>query len=139
MAHLTARGLLDLVLDEGSFESWDEPVDHSGLDPTYQQELVAAAERAGTDESVLTGRGLMRGRPVAVLVNEFRFLAGSIGQAAAKRIVSAVRRATAEGIPLLATTASGGTRMQEGTPGVRPHGRHLARDHGPPRRRACPT
>ncbi|VXB57105.1 carboxyl transferase domain-containing protein [Aeromicrobium sp. 9AM] len=116
MAHLTARGLLDLVLDEGSFESWDEPVDHSGLDPKYQQELIAAAERAGTDESVLTGRGLMHGRPVAVLVNEFRFLAGSIGQAAAKRIVSAVRRATAEGLPLLATTASGGTRMQEGTP-----------------------
>ncbi|MDX6233932.1 MAG: acyl-CoA carboxylase subunit beta [Nocardioidaceae bacterium] len=116
MAHLTAQGLLDLVLDAGSFESWDEPVDHSGLDPTYQQELAAAAERAGTDESVLTGRGLMHGRPVAVLVNEFRFLAGSIGQAAAKRIVSAVRRATAEGIPLLATTASGGTRMQEGTP-----------------------
>ena len=66
MAHLTAQELLDLVLDEGSFESWDQPVDHSGLDPTYQQELVAAAARAGTDESVLTGRGLMHGRPVAV-------------------------------------------------------------------------
>nr|MCW2727692.1 acetyl-CoA carboxyl transferase [Aeromicrobium sp.] len=116
MAHLTAQGLLDLVLDEGSFESWDEPVDRSGLDPAYQQELAAAAERSGTDESVLTGRGLMRGRPVAVVVNEFRFLAGSIGRAAAMRIGSAVRRATAEGIPVLATTASGGTRMQEGTP-----------------------
>ncbi|MCW2789072.1 MAG: acetyl-CoA carboxyl transferase [Aeromicrobium sp.] len=116
MAHLTAQGLLDLVLDEGSFESWDEPVDRSGLDPAYQQELVAAAERSGTDESVLTGRGLMRGRPVAVLVNEFRFLAGSIGHAAAQRITAAVRRATAEGIPVLATTASGGSRMQEGTP-----------------------
>jgi acetyl-CoA carboxylase beta subunit len=113
---LTAHELLDLVLDEGSFESWDAPVDHSGLDPQYQRELAAAKERAGTDESVLTGRGLMRGRPVAVLVNEFRFLAGSIGRAAALRIVAAVRRATAEGIPVLATTASGGTRMQEGTP-----------------------
>ncbi|MCW2749694.1 MAG: acetyl-CoA carboxyl transferase [Aeromicrobium sp.] len=116
MAHLTAHGLLELVLDEGSFESWDSPVDRSGLDPQYQQELKAAEERAGTDESVLTGRGLMRGRPVAVLVNEFRFLAGSIGHEAAERIESAVRRATAEGIPVLATTASGGTRMQEGTP-----------------------
>ena len=58
----------------------------------------------------------MRGRAVAVVVNEFRFLGGSIGAAAAARIVSAVRRATAEGLPLLATTASGGTRMQEGTP-----------------------
>lgn len=116
MAHLAAQELLDLVLDEGSFESWDQPVDISNLDPTYQQELIAAAARAGTDESVLTGRGLMRGRPVAVVVNEFRFLAGSIGRAAALRIVAAVRRATAEGIPVLATTASGGTRMQEGTP-----------------------
>ena len=25
MAHLTAHGLLELVLDEGSFESWDSP------------------------------------------------------------------------------------------------------------------
>ncbi len=116
MAHLTAQGLLDLVLDEGSFESWDEPLSRSALDPAYQRELAAAAERAGTDESILTGRGLMRGRPVAVVVNEFRFLAGSIGRDAAIRIGAAVRRATAEGIPVLATTASGGTRMQEGTP-----------------------
>jgi acetyl-CoA carboxylase carboxyl transferase subunit beta len=116
MVRLTAHALLDLVLDEGSFASWDEPIDRSGLDPAYRRELDAAAERAGTDESVLTGRGLMRGRPVAVVVNEFAFLAGSIGQSAASRIVAAVRRATAEGLPVLATTASGGTRMQEGTP-----------------------
>lgn len=103
-------------MDEGSFTSWDQPLDLTGLDSDYRRELAEAAERAGTDESVLTGRGLMHGRPVAVIVNEFRFLAGSIGQAAATRIVAAVRRATAEGIPLLATTASGGTRMQEGTP-----------------------
>ncbi len=116
MATLTVQALLDLVLDQGSFTSWDEPVDISRHDPKYRAELIAAAERAGTDESVVTGRGLMRGRPVAVIASEFRFLAGSIGQDAARRIVSAVQRATAEGIPVLATTASGGTRMQEGTP-----------------------
>lgn len=112
----TAQELLDLVLDAGSFESWDEPIDTSDAAPDYRAELAAAREKAGTDESVLTGRGLVRGRPVAVLVNEFRFLAGSIGLAAARRITAAVRRATAEGLPVLATTASGGTRMQEGTP-----------------------
>ncbi|MDQ3157277.1 MAG: acetyl-CoA carboxylase carboxyltransferase subunit alpha/beta [Actinomycetota bacterium] len=112
----SVRELIDSVLDEGSFESWDEPVDISGHPAPYRRELEAAAERSGFDESVLTGRGLMHGRPVAVIANEFRFLAGSIGLAAATRIVSAVRRATREGIPLLATTSSGGTRMQEGTP-----------------------
>jgi acetyl-CoA carboxylase carboxyl transferase subunit beta len=112
----TAQELLDLVLDEGSFESWDEPIDISDAPPDYRAALEAAREKSGADESVLTGRGLVRGRPVAVLANEFRFLAGSIGLAAARRITSAVRRATAERLPVLATTASGGTRMQEGTP-----------------------
>jgi acetyl-CoA carboxylase carboxyl transferase subunit beta len=36
--------------------------------------------------------------------------------AAAERIIAAVRRATAERLPLLASTSSGGMRMQEGTP-----------------------
>ncbi|GAA1476421.1 carboxyl transferase domain-containing protein [Nocardioides aestuarii] len=112
----TAHELLDLVLDEGTFDSWDEAVDLTGLDEGYRTALEAAAAKAGTDESVLTGRGEVRGRPVAVVVNEFRFLAGSIGRVAADRIASAVRRATAEGLPVLASTASGGTRMQEGTP-----------------------
>jgi acetyl-CoA carboxylase beta subunit len=112
----TAHELLDLVLDEGTFTSWDEPVDLSWADAGYRAELEVAAATAGTDESVLTGRGEVRGRPVAVVVNEFRFLAGSIGRAAADRITAAVRRATEEGLPLLASTASGGTRMQEGTP-----------------------
>ena len=111
-----ARDLLALVLDDGSFESWDRPVDVSAQPEGYQAELREAAEKAGTDESVLTGRGTVRGRPVAVVVNEFRFLAGSIGAAAAERIAGAVRRATADGLPVLASTASGGTRMQEGTP-----------------------
>ncbi|MBM9458502.1 acetyl-CoA carboxylase carboxyltransferase subunit alpha/beta [Nocardioides sp. zg-536] len=114
-SRLTARELIDLVLDAGSYESWDTPVDISGHPASYQEALRAAAEKAGTDESVLTGRGTVRGRPVAFVVNEFRFLAGSIGVAAAGRIAAAVRRASAEGLPVLASTSSGGTRMQEGT------------------------
>ncbi|GAA1727211.1 carboxyl transferase domain-containing protein [Isoptericola hypogeus] len=112
----SAREILDLVLDEGSFESWDAPLDISSHAPAYREALEAAAAKAGTDEAVITGRGLVRGRPVVVVVNEFRFLGGSIGVAAAGRIAAAVRRATELGLPLLATTASGGTRMQEGTP-----------------------
>ena len=75
----SAHELIDLVLDPGSYESWDEPIDISGHSAGYQDELRAAAERAGTDESVITGRGLVRGRPVAFVVNEFSFLGGSIG------------------------------------------------------------
>lgn len=116
MDRIGARDLIALVLDDGSAESWDEPIDVSGYPPEYRAAVAKAAERAGTDESVITGRGLVKGRPVAFVLNEFGFLAGSIGRAAAQRITNAVRRATAEGLPLLASTASGGTRMQEGTP-----------------------
>ena len=113
---LGARELVDLVLDDGSFESWDAPPTYTGVSEAYAADLAAARERSGLDESVLTGRGTMKGRPVAVVASEFRFLAGSIGRAAADRLVTAIHRATEEGLPLVASPTSGGTRMQEGTP-----------------------
>lgn len=113
---MNARALLDQALDPGSWESWDAPaIDPPGVDAAYAAALAAARERTGLDESVLTGVGRLRGRRVAVLVGEFGFLAGSIGVAAAERLVRAVERATRERLPLLAAPASGGTRMQEGT------------------------
>ncbi len=116
MDRLGARELIDLVLDTGSWVSWDDPPDHSGVDDDYAAALARAAERSGVDESVITGEGRMHGRRVAVVACEFGFLAGSIGRAAATRLVGSIRRATEEGIPLLAAPSSGGTRMQEGTP-----------------------
>lgn len=116
MRRLTACELIETVLDQASFESWDAPVPLSAVDESYRAELRRAAVKSGTDESVLSGRGLVNGRPLAVVANEFGFLGGSIGRQSARRIVSAIRRATAYRLPLLASTASGGTRMQEGTP-----------------------
>lgn len=110
-----ARRLVAMVLDEGSFRSWDEPPVVHPTTEAYEQELAATRERTGIDEAVMTGEGRIRGRRVAVMACEFSFLAGSIGVAAAERLVSAVERATAEGLPLLAAPVSGGTRMQEGT------------------------
>lgn len=115
-ARLDARTLIDLVLDGGSFASWDRPpADPVVMSPAYRAELAGARERTGLDEAVLTGEGRIHGRRVAVIAGEFAFLAGSIGVAAAERLVLAVERATDEGLPLLAAPVSGGTRMQEGT------------------------
>ncbi|MGN6253266.1 MAG: carboxyl transferase domain-containing protein [Marmoricola sp.] len=113
---LSAHQLIDLVLDEGSWRSWDSAPDRTGVGPAYAADLARAQERSGVDESVLTGEGTLRGRRVAVLVCEFGFLAGSIGRAAAERLVDGIRRATRDGLPLVAAPVSGGTRMQEGTP-----------------------
>lgn len=110
-----ARTLRDLVLDPGSWVSWDAPVPDRDVPADYAAELARAAERSRQDESVITGEGRLRGRRVAVVAGEFGFLAGSIGVAAAERLIAAVERATEEGLPLLAAPVSGGTRMQEGT------------------------
>jgi acetyl-CoA carboxylase carboxyl transferase subunit beta len=112
----SATELISLVLDEGSWESWDSPPEYGEISAGYRADLAAAREKSGVDEAVITGAGLMRGRRVAVVVSEFRFLAGSIGRATADRLIAAIKRATAERLPLLAAPASGGTRMQEGTP-----------------------
>ena len=97
---LSARDLIDLVLDEGSWSSWDTAPTRDGVSEAYAAELAAAAEKSGVDESVLTGEARMHGRRIAVLVGEFGFLAGSIGRAAADRIVAGIERATREGLPL---------------------------------------
>ncbi len=112
-----ARDLLDTVLDAGSWVSWDTaPLSVADPGSPYAADLAAAAALAGTDESVLTGEGRIKGRRVACVAGEFRFLAGSIGRSAAERITQAFERARREQLPLFAAPTSGGTRMQEGTP-----------------------
>jgi acetyl-CoA carboxylase carboxyl transferase subunit beta len=64
---------------------------------------------------VTTGSATIRGHRVALLVGDFGFLGGSIGIAAGERLTAAIRRATAQQLPLVALPISGGTRMQEGT------------------------
>lgn len=64
---------------------------------------------------MITGEARLGGRPVAIFMTEFGFLAGSVGVAAAERLVLATERATARRLPLIAGASSGGTRMQEGT------------------------
>ncbi|MGI5421934.1 carboxyl transferase domain-containing protein [Actinomadura luteofluorescens] len=113
----SVRRLIDLMVDEGSFQSWDVPARAPlHLPESYAAQLAAAQRRTGMDESVLTGAGRVRGHRVALLACEFSFLAGSIGVSSAERLVAAIERATAERLPLVAAPVSGGTRMQEGTP-----------------------
>ncbi len=109
-----------LVADEDSFEEWDaevasdDPLSFSDTKP-YRERLLEAQRATGLSEAVLTGRAALNGRPVAVVAGEFGFLGGSIGVATAERVARAFERALAEGLPLVALPASGGSRMQEGT------------------------
>ncbi|MFG3055939.1 carboxyl transferase domain-containing protein [Kitasatospora sp. NPDC048239] len=112
---MTARQLIGLLVDPGSFQGWDAPTGAAPVDEGYRAALARARERTGVDEAVVTGAALIGGRAVALVASEFGFLGGSIGVATAERITRAVERATAERLPLVALPVSGGTRMQEGS------------------------
>lgn len=117
---LRTRELLDLLVDAGSYRSWDAlldvhpPVPHVDAE-SYATQLAKARAASGSDESVLTGAGKIRGFEVAIVAGDFEFLAGSIGVVAGERLVAAIDRARRRRLPLLALPVSGGTRMQEGT------------------------
>lgn len=97
---VAAGEVLAAIADRGELRTWTIP---------------GEADDACAD-SVIIGEIWVAGRRVAVILNDFSFQAGSLGRAAADRIVGALRTATALGLPVFASPASGGTRIGEGTP-----------------------
>lgn len=108
------------VLDEGTFESWDD-----GLRPTdplefkdrkrYAERLLAEQKRTGLTDAALTGAGMIRARRVAFGVTDSAFIMGSMGSVVGERLARLVERATEEKLPLIIISGSGGgARMHEG-------------------------
>ena len=62
-----------------------------------------------------TGVATVGGEPCVLVGFEFAFLGGSMGTAEGARIVRAFSVAVAERLPMVCVSASGGSRMQEGT------------------------
>lgn len=112
----SAADLIRRIADPGTFVAWNEGGGCPTGDPGYDRELDHARRRTGTEESVITGRCQIGGQPVVLIVSEFGFLGGSLGIRSARRLTAATERATTLSLPVLAFPASGGTRMQEGTP-----------------------
>jgi len=80
----------------------------------YTDRLKAA--RAATDErdALVNARGKIDGRKVVVGVQDFAFMAGSMGIAVGAAFLAGVRAAIADKCPYILFTAAGGARMQEG-------------------------
>ncbi len=116
---LTAPQRIELLADPGSFAETDAGI--TPCDPlefeaakAYVTQLASAAEKSGLPEAVVTGRATIDGRPVVLGVMDFRFIAASMGSVVGEKITRAFELATAEGLPIVLVTASGGARMQEG-------------------------
>ena len=117
---IDARTRLAMLLDDDNYTVDDanlsstDPLQFTDLKP-YNSRLKAAQKTTGLKDAIINARGKMNGREVFITVMEYAFIGGSMGAVVGEAITRAVERATAERIPLIVVSASGGARMMEGT------------------------
>lgn len=110
---------IEMLADADSFEPWsgdiraEDPLAFVDTQP-YSERLDKNREKQGRPDAILTGAASLDGEPVALMVMDFLFLGGSMGSVVGEEIARAAERAASEGRSLVAVTASGGARMQEG-------------------------
>lgn len=104
---LTARERLDLLLDDGSFEELDPFV-------THRSEAFGLDEKRIPGDGVVTGHGLIHGRPVYVFSQDFTVFGGSLSETHAEKICKVMDLAMKNGVPIIGLNDSGGARIQEG-------------------------
>jgi acetyl-CoA carboxylase carboxyl transferase subunit beta len=107
------------TFDEGQVEriaaptAPDDPLGFVDQKP-YPDRLAAARKATGEKDAIAIGYGRIRDVPAVMLVQDFAFLGGSLGMSAGEGFIAAARAALKREAPLVAVTASGGARMQEG-------------------------
>jgi acetyl-CoA carboxylase carboxyl transferase subunit beta len=80
----------------------------------YVDRLKDARAKTGLNDAVKVGFGKLEGIPVVIAVQDFDFMGGSLGMAAAEAVIRGLEKAVEKGTPFIMFAASGGARMQEG-------------------------
>lgn len=114
-----ARERLDLFLDaEGRYEIGQEvlPVDALKFRDSrkYPERLKEALEATSETDALIVMGGSVCNIEVVTACFEFDFMGGSMGSVVGERFVRGVEHATAQKVPFICFTATGGARMQEG-------------------------
>jgi len=117
---LGAQARLEGIVDPGSFEERDaglQSVDPLGFvdQKPYGDRLAGAQTSTGLRDAAIWGFARINGHDIAIVVMDFGFMGGSMGAVVGEKVARAAETALAQRIPLIAVSASGGARMQEGT------------------------
>jgi propionyl-CoA carboxylase beta chain len=104
---MTARERIERLLDPGSFTEFDELARHRATD------FGMTANRPYGD-GVVTGHGMIDGRPVCVFSQDFTVFGGSLGEVYGEKIVKVMDHALKVGCPIIGINDGGGARIQEG-------------------------
>lgn len=110
---------IGLLADADTFERWSgsitstDPLAFEDTQP-YVERLAKNQQKQGNPDAIVTGSAELDGSKVALAVMDFSFMGGSMGSVVGEEIARAAERAADEERSLIAVTASGGARMQEG-------------------------
>jgi propionyl-CoA carboxylase beta chain len=104
---LTARERMTLLFDPGTFEELDKLVTHRCRDFGMDQQTIPG-------DGVVSGHGLVEGRPVYAFAQDFTVFGGSLSETNAAKICKVMDLAVRMGAPIVGLNDSGGARIQEG-------------------------
>jgi acetyl-CoA carboxylase carboxyl transferase subunit beta len=91
----------------------EDPLDFFDLRP-YSERLAEAEVSTGLGDAMLIGGATIEKQACELAVMDFAFMGGSMGSVVGEKISRACESAVERRVPLVAVTASGGARMQEG-------------------------
>src|SRR5437868_5750178 len=116
---MRARARIAHLADEGSFTEEsaelrsEDPLDFFDLRP-YTERLAEAEISTGLGDAMVIGSAIIDKEPCQLAVMDFSFMGGSMGSVVGEKLSRAAEQAVERRVPLVAVTASGGARMQEG-------------------------
>lgn len=103
----TARERLGSLFDSGSFTE-------IGMHTRHHCSNFGMQNKEIPGDGIVSGFGLVDGRPVAAVSADFLAQGGSLGYMHAQKICDAQRYALKAGMPVIQMNDSGGARLQEG-------------------------
>ncbi|MBI1941401.1 MAG: acetyl-CoA carboxylase carboxyltransferase subunit beta [Acidobacteria bacterium] len=116
---LSARPRLEMLFDGGEYVEHDARL--ASTDPlgfrdtkSYRDRLKKAEKQTGLKDALITGEGLLEGKPIIICAMEFSFIGGSMGAVVGEKITRAIDRCIEQKHPLVIVSCSGGARMMEG-------------------------
>ncbi len=112
---LSARERVDLLFDPGTFREIDQFVKHRSTNFNMPEVEIPS-------DGVVTGHGLVNGRPVFVFSQDFTARGGSLGEKHAAKIVKVMDMAMKAGVPIVGINDSGGARVEEGIDSLKGYG-----------------
>ncbi|MBK7819945.1 MAG: acyl-CoA carboxylase subunit beta [Tessaracoccus sp.] len=113
---LTARERVAALLDDGSFQE-------TGAFRRNRTTTFGMDKADMPADGVITGSGLVFGRPVHIASQDFTVMGGSAGEAHSIKVTEALKASLMTGTPFVFINDSGGARVQEGIDSLSGYGK----------------